>query len=422
MIKYSQARECRRAVILGYFGDTAAAEVHCGHCDNCGPGAGEETPRASHPIDTPAGQEVLLKVLSGVARAKGRFGKNTVAQMLAGSASEKMDRWGLKRLSTYGLLNAFRQPELVQILDALESAGQLESTEVDRFRQIVNLTTEGWERLRSKGPLDFPLTLPDDLRKKVQNGGLERIASRLTTGAPLPAADVDPNAGAGAGAEAGAGADGSPGGSPLHDDPLWQQLKTLRQEWAGEAQMPAYIVFPNQVLDELVRTRPRTPQALATIKGFGPARLERYGAALLAAIAGSSHQGVASAGKEPLPLPLPLRPVAASAPITAPSPARPRSTTEAFVPTEEWTWRLLDRGFTLEEAAAIRGLLLPDIVRHAVLSVRQGKPLDPALLLAPEIFREWDAWLAGHGDAAPPPGDRGPAGLWPLFVACRTRQ
>src|SRR5581483_9800302 len=33
-----------------------------------------------------------------------------------------------------------------------------------------------------------------------------------------------------------------------------------------------------------VRSRPQTPQALAGIKGLGPARLERYGAALLKAI------------------------------------------------------------------------------------------------------------------------------------------
>jgi ATP-dependent DNA helicase RecQ len=185
-----------------------------------------------------------------------------------------------------------------------------------------------------------------------------------------------------------------------------------------------------------VRTRPRTPQALATIKGFGPARLERYGAALLAAIAGSPHQGVPSprkpAAPTPSPAPAPHLPAAittstststsTSNSTSASAPARARSTSATFVRSEEWTWRLLDRGFTLEEAAAIRGLLLPDIVRHAILAVRQGKPLDPALLMAPEALREWDAWLAGYGDAAPPPDDSGPAGLWTLFVACRTRR
>jgi ATP-dependent DNA helicase RecQ len=131
MIRYAQARQCRRSVILGYFGDTQASEVHCGRCDNCGELGGAEPARGG-PIDTPAGHEVLLKVLSGVARAKGRFGKTTVAQMLAGSGAEKMDRWGLKRLSTYGILKMFRQPELVQILDALEGAGLLRAPACSR--------------------------------------------------------------------------------------------------------------------------------------------------------------------------------------------------------------------------------------------------------------------------------------------------
>ena len=56
------------------------------------PTDGRPAPRPPRPIDTPAGREVIQKVLSGVARAKGRFGKTTVAQMLAGSDSEKMAR------------------------------------------------------------------------------------------------------------------------------------------------------------------------------------------------------------------------------------------------------------------------------------------------------------------------------------------
>ena len=63
-----------------------------------------------------------------------------------------------------------------------------------------------------------------------------------------------------------------------------------------------------------------------------------------------------------------------------------------------------------------------DILRHATLAVRQGKPLAPESFLAPELLRLWDAWRAEHGDAAPPPADAGPAGLWGLFVACRDRR
>jgi ATP-dependent DNA helicase RecQ len=405
MMKYAQSHRCRRSVILSYFGDAQAAELHCGGCDNCAAAAGTgpgDAVSSGGLIDTPAGQEVLLKALSGVARAKGRFGKNIVAQMLAGSTSEKMDRSGLKRLSTYGILSAFRQPELVQLLDALERAGLVESPEVGRFRPIVSLTEEGWRRLRAKGPFDFPLALPDVLRAKVLQGG-----SGEAREVSIPAAN-----------------DGTPAALPsphqYQDDPLWQQLRRLRQEWARAAKLPPYVIFNNQVLDEIVRLRPRSPEALAAVKGLGPARLERYGAELLAAINQASKilnplplgEGARRAG-EGLGHPLPEG--EGDSTPRPPSPPSPST----YVSTEEWTWRLLDRGFTLDEAAAIRGLLPTDILRHLALAVRQGKPLDPGSFLAPGVLSRWDQWRAANGDAAPPPPDAGSAGLWSLFVACR---
>ncbi len=67
----------------------------------------------------------------------------------------------------------------------------------------------------------------------------------------------------------------------------------------------------------------------------------------------------------------------AETPVAAPSApaarAKPAATVSSYVATEEWTCRLLDRGFTIDEAAAIRGLVVPEIVRHATLAVRQGR-------------------------------------------------
>ncbi|MBX6314081.1 MAG: ATP-dependent DNA helicase RecQ, partial [Isosphaeraceae bacterium] len=192
MITYARTGRCRRAYILGYFGDPEAAR--CGRCDNCGgQGATEASPALR--IDTHAGREVILKALSGVARTKGRFGKNAVAQMLTGSTSEKMTKSGLRRLSTFGILSAFKQSEVVQILDTLEGAGLVASQEIDRFRPIVTLTEAGWEFVRDKEEAIVPpLDLPDDLAVKVRLGGLQRLPARSTlprpASAPIPTAAI----------------------------------------------------------------------------------------------------------------------------------------------------------------------------------------------------------------------------------------
>jgi ATP-dependent DNA helicase RecQ len=49
--------------------------------------------------------------------------------------------------------------------------------------------------------------------------------------------------------------------------------------------VPAYVVLHDATLDELAARRPRTQGELAAVKGFGPAKLERYGPELLALLA-----------------------------------------------------------------------------------------------------------------------------------------
>ena len=418
IIKYCQTGKCRRSFLLGYFGDTKAEEVHCGRCDNCGPIGDLAGPLASaaRAIETPGGREVILKVLSGVARAKGRFGKTIVAQMLNGSGSEKMDRWGLKKLSTFGILGEFKQPEVIQLLDALGAAGHLESAEVDRFRPIVNLTESGWALLRSQSPEPIVLALPDDLMRKVCNGGLERVVTKPPAPAPArPGPEVsepEPEDDA-----------ETPSQSALEGDPLWERLKGLRLRWAREAGQRAFHVFTDQTLEALVRARPDNPQALARVKGMGPARLERYGAALLEAIAAAVSTFVAEEGEESeAPAPTGTGGLATRALVSSKSGAGPPPiAANGYVATEEWTWRLLERGFSIEEAALIRGLETAIVVRHATWMARQGRPLTLETVFGVETVARWEAWRAEHGDASPPSEPPNAPLLWPLFLACRAR-
>ena len=62
-------------------------------------------------------------------------------------------------------------------------------------------------------------------------------------------------------------------------------LKSWRLARARADEIPAYLVFHNSTLAEIVRRAPRTKEELAAVPGVGPAKLERYGDALLAALA-----------------------------------------------------------------------------------------------------------------------------------------
>ncbi|MFN2467575.1 MAG: ATP-dependent helicase [Gaiellaceae bacterium] len=61
------------------------------------------------------------------------------------------------------------------------------------------------------------------------------------------------------------------------DDPLYAELKRWRLERATADELPAYVVFHNSTLAEIVRRAPRSLAELATVPGVGPAKLERYG-------------------------------------------------------------------------------------------------------------------------------------------------
>jgi ATP-dependent DNA helicase RecQ len=295
MIQYCRSRQCRRSHILNYFGEQTAKSIQCGGCDNCGPARGRvPKARLSIPVDTRGGREIVLKILSGVARAKGRFGKIVVAQMLTGSESERMSKWKLNQLTTFGILrdSGFTRKEVAEIIDALGRAGLVETQEVERYKPVVTLTDAGWRWLRSQEPGELILELPDDLLLRLRSAGTTQRKPEETP-VPLPQSPQSAEPAREVVPDPRTDAEDEP-----KDNPLWERLKALRSELARELKQPAYCVFTNETLEALVRERPSTPAALAVIKGLGRARIERHGAALLQAIAATPQPVPTSQGRQ----------------------------------------------------------------------------------------------------------------------------
>ena len=364
--------------------------------------AGTADPRVAAPgfrrrSTRPRGREVILKVLSGVARAKGRFGKIAVAQMLTGSDSERMARWKLDQLSTYGILrdSGFTQKDVSDIIDALSKARLVETQEVDRFKPVINLTEAGWSWLRTQEPAELILDLPAELVQRIRRGGLTRPV-REAVAAPPPRPSITRPAPSQEAPPEPEEEPGSESAADLTGDPLWERLKALRSDWARELKQPAYCIFTNQTLEALVRERPATPAALANIKGLGRARIERHGAALLEAIA--AYPQAAPAAPPSVAPPAPARPRAevASAAPASPTPAPPSAPLPRTGEPGDHFEACLDRGMDLaaggpglhiDEAAAIRGLEPAAIIRHLTWMVKRGHqlPVESFLVLGARL-------------------------------------
>ena len=87
------------------------------------------------------------------------------------------------------------------------------------------------------------------------------------------------------------GAGGRVAAAPAAEKPKLEQtpavlaLKEWRLARARAEEVPAYVVFNDRTLAELVARTPRTLAELAAVPGIGPAKLERYGSELLEQLA-----------------------------------------------------------------------------------------------------------------------------------------
>jgi DNA helicase-2/ATP-dependent DNA helicase PcrA len=83
---------------------------------------------------------------------------------------------------------------------------------------------------------------------------------------------------------------GRSGGSKVElddGDPVVAALRTWRSEESSRIAKPAYVVFDNKTLAAIAAARPGSLGELAEVSGVGPAKLERYGEAVLDVVRGA---------------------------------------------------------------------------------------------------------------------------------------
>ena len=89
LLGYCEAPACRRVALLDYFGESTGA---CGNCDGC-----------LQPAERFDGTEEARSILSAVQRSGQRFGAAHVIDILRGSETEKIVRFGHHRLPVFGV-------------------------------------------------------------------------------------------------------------------------------------------------------------------------------------------------------------------------------------------------------------------------------------------------------------------------------
>ncbi len=246
VLRFTESSACRMAQLVRHFGDEEDAGRACGVCDVCDPvGAVLKLFRRATAAERDAAQAIADELRAVEYKATGTLQRNLE---LAGQMSRK---------EFDGLLAAMIRAGLIDIEDAeYEKDG-----EVRRFRK-VRLTERGLEIRRSR-PLE--LLIADGM---VQDGGgglgpkTERGVTRTGKQGRTKAV---------AGTE-----ELSPDGAALA-----ARLKEWRTGMAKQLGVPAYVVLHDRTLYALAQARPRNPREMLGVDGMGPAKVERFGAALL---------------------------------------------------------------------------------------------------------------------------------------------
>ncbi|MEZ2333484.1 DNA helicase RecQ [Mesorhizobium sp. RCC_202] len=240
LIGYCETAQCRRQVLLGYFGEEAQP---CGNCDNCL----DQAPRAD-------GSAEARIILAAVAQSGERFGAAHVIDILLGHETEKVLARNHHKLSSFRTGVAHRKTVWLSLIRQLVAGGFL-VPDPDGHGGLA-ISESG--RALGRGEVAFEYRVE----------GRDRLARGRKRAAQGSVAD-------------GEGVDAS----------LLATLKTLRLRLAKERQVPAYVVFSDRTLIDMAERRPQDLDDFAEVNGVGAAKLKEFGEVFLKAIAAHGAGG-----------------------------------------------------------------------------------------------------------------------------------
>jgi len=216
MAEYAETDECRRAVILRYFGEQPPKR--CGRCDRCRGEGGAAAP--AYPREL---YEAIVALREQVARRGGR------------------DPSRVFELRTAREL-ASRRPSTREQLLAVWGMGERRAEWFGH--ELLSVIAE-WAEAHPDAP---PPARPAAAGR---GGGPRERGSR------------------------------DPGIEAVRDDPLFDALRRWRSERARAEGVPAYTLFSDRTMRELVAVRPADREELLAVWGLGEARVSRFGEELL---------------------------------------------------------------------------------------------------------------------------------------------
>ncbi|MET8567198.1 DNA helicase RecQ [Streptomyces sp. NPDC004783] len=245
MLALCETVRCRRGQLLAYFGQDPDAEG-CGNCDTC-----------LTPPETWDGTVAAQKALSTVVRLKRergqKFGAGQIVDILLGRRTAKVIQFDHDQLSVFGIGEELSEGEWRGVIRQLLAQGLLA---VEGEYGTLVLTEASGAVLRR----EREVPLRKEPKKPASAGAAGARGERKASAA---AAEL-----------------------PEELLPTFEALRAWRAEQAREQGVPAYVIFHDATLREIVTVRPTSIGQLGGVGGVGEKKLATYGEGVLAVLAG----------------------------------------------------------------------------------------------------------------------------------------
>ncbi|MFJ3665722.1 DNA helicase RecQ [Streptomyces sp. NPDC090106] len=257
MLALCETASCRRGQLLIYFGQEPGA-AGCGNCDTC-----------LTPPETWDGTVAAQKVLSTIVRLQRergqKFGAVQIVDILLGKRTAKVIQFDHDQLSVFGIGEDLAEAEWRGVIRQLLAQGLL-SVEGD-YGTLV-LTEDSGTVLRREREVP--------LRKEPKKPATSRASGSSSSGkgkAKAAAAEL-----------------------PEALVPAFEALRAWRAEQAREQGVPAYVIFHDATLREIVTVWPTSVAGLGEVSGVGEKKLVTYGEGVIGVLAGLGEGAPADAG------------------------------------------------------------------------------------------------------------------------------
>lgn len=236
MQRYCETDVCRRRILLSYFGEEI--EKDCGNCDVC-----------KNPPLRFDGSILVQKALSAVVRTNQQIGVEMLIHILRGAARTELTEKGFHHIKTYG---AGRDLSYMEWKEYIYQMIQLGFLEIDyAHANRLKVTALGTKVLYGKATAQLAKYIPPEPEKKKAKTGSEKKGFKAQPIRPIESESVD--------------------------EILWDALKQLRKQLADRESRPAYHIFTDDSLEDMVAQKPITLGDFNLIRGVGQIKLEKYG-------------------------------------------------------------------------------------------------------------------------------------------------